>query len=205
MQQGNQRRTTTGAADWIAQQASGACLDSVDIADFADPMTRVLLGGDGSTTLALEALLGVRLEVRVLHQDVMDSARLPEPMGRLLRSDEDATGTVLMRWSQLMDTRGRVVSANYVAVGGPTTPTAEATDPAGIGRLDRPIGHSIRAAGTSQRRDIVTTGTDRWRDGRRCATRSYLMDIAGSRRCFIRESFNPHLVPADLAETERPA
>lgn len=198
MQQGNQRRTTTGAADWIAQQASGACLDAVDIADFADPMTRVLLGGDGSTTLALEALLGVRLEVRVLHQDVMDSVLLPEAVSRLLCRGDD-TETALTRWSQLMDTRGRVVSANYVVVGG------SADDTAGIGRLDRPIGHSIRAAGTSQRRDIVTTGTDRWRDGRRCASRSYLMDIAGGRRCYIRESFNPHLVPADLAETERPA
>ncbi|WP_280464783.1 3-deoxy-7-phosphoheptulonate synthase [Nocardia brasiliensis] len=169
--------------------AIGSTLSHGDaLACFAHPLTRMLLASDGFTTPVLEALLGTALRVRVLRQDEMYAVGVPVLVTEALQvSDEDR---VVVRRSCLVDPNMMTVSVNYVvATSGPAA--------RGVDSLQVPIGYSLIAQGLSQRRQILRIGAARWPDGRRCAAKAYLMTLVEQPLCYIRECFNPDLIPAD--------
>ncbi|MFI2557249.1 hypothetical protein [Nocardia farcinica] len=159
------------------------------IAGFADPLTRVLLAGDGFTMSSLEAILGAPLLVRVRRQIEVPARRLPDHVTDALRVP--GAERVLLRRSALVTADQRLASVNHVvAVRGPATAT-------GLDDVRVPIGAGLIARGVAQRRRILWAGLRRWPDGRPCAARSYLMVVQDRPLCFVRESFDPDLVPPD--------
>lgn len=173
------------------------------VTDFADPLTRMLLASDGFTTPVLEALLGTRLQVRVLRQDLVSAADIPRDISTPLRLG--AGGEVLVRRSCLVDPNLSPVSLNQVIA----APAADGRLRGEITSLTTPIGYSIIGRGVSQRREIVHIGRSTWWYaglGMPCAVKAYVMLINDEPWCYIRECFNPHRVPgAVTAAAARPA
>src|SRR5687768_9322564 len=83
-----------------------------DAACFTDPGTRMLLAGEGLTTPVLEALLGTRLQVRVLRQDLVPVTDVPGEVAALLGLGSG--GEALVRRSCLVDPELSPVSLNQV-------------------------------------------------------------------------------------------
>ncbi|MGQ4601093.1 hypothetical protein [Nocardia sp. R6R-6] len=163
------------------------------IGRFGHPLTRMLLAGDGATMPVLEAMLGTELQVRVLRQDDMVASRLPSSVSEALRVS--GTDRVVVRRSSLVDSDLVTVSVNYVVfVGGPAAEY-------GVDDVRMPIGHNLISRGVSQRRDILRAGLTRWPDGRLCAAKAYVIVLVDRPLCYIRESFNPNVVPPDHAHT----
>lgn len=164
------------------------------VASFADPLTRMLLASDGLTTPVLEALLGTRLQVRVLRQDLVPAADIPADVADLLRPDSG--GDVLVRHSCLVDPDLSPVSLNQVVA---IDPAADGHSRRDLLSLDTPIGHSLLGKGVSQRRQIVHVGRATWRHGELsepCAVKAYVMLIDGKPWCYIRECYNPRYIPS---------
>jgi 3-deoxy-D-arabino-heptulosonate 7-phosphate (DAHP) synthase class II len=164
------------------------------VAHFTDPLTRMLLASDGFTTPVLEALLGTRLQVRVLRQDLVAAADIPADVAGLLRLD--GRGEVLVRRSCMVDPDLSLVSLNQVYAVAPATDSRVFGD---ITSLHTPIGYSLLGRGVSQRRQIVHIGRSTWRYGgvsAPCAVKAYVMLIDDEPWCYIRECFNPKHVPA---------
>ncbi|WP_067678200.1 hypothetical protein [Nocardia miyunensis] len=169
----------------------GGRTDTAGLIDrFHHPATRALLASEGLTTTALERLLAGGLSVRVMRQDEVAARALPaflvDALG--LRAGDRA----LIRHSRLV-TPERTVSINYVAA------VAQPADENGLSDLRTPIGHGLLARGLSQRRRIMWAGTRTWPDGRACAARAYVMSIGDRPVCWIREAFDPAVVPAEHA------
>lgn len=159
---------------------------AADDPGFRHPLTRKLLAYSGYTTPALEAILAAELAVRVVYQTEMGASQLPCAVTDGLNVSRRAR--VLVRRSQLTAAE-LTVSVNYVvSVTGPT-------ETYGLDNSHAPIGRSLISRGVRQQRRILRTGLARWPDGRDCAARSYLL-IVDQPLCYIRESFNPNLVPA---------
>ncbi|MFF0491939.1 3-deoxy-7-phosphoheptulonate synthase [Nocardia sp. NPDC004068] len=162
-----------------------------EIARFGHAMTRMLLAGDGFTMPVLEAILGTELRVRVLRQDDLALDRLPHGVREVLRPA--GADRVVLRRSCLVDAELVTVSVNHVVtVAGPATTY-------GVDDVRTPIGYSLISRGVSQRRRIVRAGLGRWLDGRACATKAYVILLDDRPLCYIRESFNPDIVPAEHA------
>ncbi|MBO0880055.1 MAG: 3-deoxy-7-phosphoheptulonate synthase [Mycobacterium sp.] len=161
------------------------------VAGFASPLTRMLLAGNGLTTPVLEAALGTTLRVRVLRQDSLTVEQMPDGIARnlqLVNGDR-----VVVRRACLVDSEMTLVSVNFVVA---TVGAATAT---GIDRVDIPIGYSLIASGVSQHRHTLRAGLARWPDGRECVAKAYLVMLDDQPVCYIRECFNPSLIPADLS------
>lgn len=172
------------------------------VADFADPLTRMLLVSDGFTTPVLEALLGTRLQVRVLRQDLVPSADIPDDLSALLRLN--GRGEVLVRRSCLVDPDLSPVSSNQVIA---ATPAANGHLNDDITSLTTPIGYSLLGRGVAQRREIVHIGRSTWSYGGRsepCAVKAYVMLIDDEPWCYIRECFNPRHVPCTPTASGQP-
>ncbi|MEW2357117.1 3-deoxy-7-phosphoheptulonate synthase [Spirillospora sp. NPDC029432] len=156
---------------------------------FTDPLTRMLLAGEGLTTPLLEAMLNTRLRVRVLRQEVTGAGTVPAEIAGLLGIGPGEE--VLVRRSSLLDPRSSPVSLNHVV--GRHRPGDPALD------LHTPLGYSVLGRGGSQRRRIVHIGRDVWRRGTKavpCAVKAYLMLIEGEPAFYVRECFNPAHVSA---------
>lgn len=178
-----------GPADVPASGGPGFGTDTAaQIERFHDPNTRALLANTGLTTTALERLLGVELSVRVLRQDESTTAGLPPYItGALELCDTDRA---LIRHSRLLTPDLDVVSINYVVA------AAEPAQTNGIGDLRTPIGHGLIARGMSQYRRVLWAGVRTWPDGRECAAKAYVMVLDERPACYIRESFDPDMVPS---------
>ncbi|MGY2058617.1 3-deoxy-7-phosphoheptulonate synthase [Nocardia gipuzkoensis] len=154
---------------------------------FGHPVTRMLLGSVGFTTPVLAAILGTELDIRVLRQDDIAAGRLPGTVTDALRVS--GADRVIVRRSCLVNADLVTASVNYVvAVRGPAAAS-------GVDDLRVPIGSGLIARGMSQRRHLLRTGVTRWPDGRMCAARSYVMLLGDLPLCYIRESFNPSVIP----------
>jgi 3-deoxy-D-arabino-heptulosonate 7-phosphate (DAHP) synthase class II len=162
------------------------------VAGFASPLTRMLLAGNGLTTPVLEAALDAALQVRVLRQDDVSVEQIPDGIARHLRLAGGDRAVV--RRSCLVDSALTLVSVNFVvaAVGAATAK--------GIDRVDIPIGYSLIAPAISQYRRNLRAGLARWPDGRVCAAKAYLVQLDDQPLCYIRECFNPSLIPPDLSD-----
>jgi chorismate-pyruvate lyase len=164
-----------------------------EIGQFGHPLTRMLLVSDGFTMPALEAILGTELQVRVLRQDDIAASRLPTTVTDALQLS--GTDRVIVRRSCLINSDMVAVSVNHVvAVSGPAAAC-------GVDDVQMPIGYSLISRGVSQRRHILRAGLTRWPDGRLCAAKSYVIVLGDRPLCYIRESFNPAVIPPDHAHT----
>ncbi|KAB2352335.1 3-deoxy-7-phosphoheptulonate synthase [Actinomadura rudentiformis] len=173
-----------------------------DVACFTDPGTRMLLAGGGLTTPVLEALLGTRLQVRVLRQDLVPVTDVPGEVAALLGLG--GGGEALVRRSCLVDPELSPVSLNQVIA---------ATSAAGgrlyddITSLDTPIGYSLIGRHLPQRREILHVGRSTWWHGgvaRPCAVKAYVMLIDDEPWCYIRECYNPRHVPSAVTTVPVP-
>jgi 3-deoxy-D-arabino-heptulosonate 7-phosphate (DAHP) synthase class II len=161
------------------------------VAGFASPLTRMLLTGDGLTTPVLEAALGPALRVRVLRQDSVSAKQIPDGIAGDLRLVSG--NQVVVRRACLVDSGMTPVSVNLVIA------AVNATTAKGIDNVDTPIGYSLIAPGVSQRRRILRAGLARWPDGRECVAKAYIVALDDEPVCYIRECFNPSLIPTDLS------
>ncbi|MFH8409210.1 3-deoxy-7-phosphoheptulonate synthase [Streptomyces sp. NPDC018019] len=171
--------------------------DLGDVARFASPLTRMLLASDGLTTTLLESALATPLRLRVLHQGTAPAAEQDALTRRCLSLGRDEQ--VLVRRSALADAALTPVSLNTVVGLVPDDPalTACLTSPR------TPIGYGLRANGAMRTRRLVEVGVAGWeQDGRirPAVFKSYVV-LDGERPwLFIRELFNPRLVPAEAAD-----
>ncbi|WP_062991037.1 3-deoxy-7-phosphoheptulonate synthase [Nocardia anaemiae] len=169
---------------------SGSRTATQQIARFGDPVTRMLLASDGFTQPRLEAILGTDLQVRVLRQDEIAAEQLPATVADALRLD--GPDRVIVRRSCLINADMVTASVNYVvAVSGPAAA-------AGADDVHVPIGRGLVSRGVSQRRHVLRAGVTRWPDGRLCAAKAYVIMLGDHRPlCYIREIFNPSVVPPE--------
>ncbi|WP_433631249.1 3-deoxy-7-phosphoheptulonate synthase [Nocardia sp. CA-120079] len=171
---------------------SGSRTATQQIARFGDPITRRLLASDGFTQPRLEAILGTDLQVRVLRQDELAAHQLPATVADALRLA--GPDRVIVRRSCLINADMVTASMNYVvAVSGQATA-------AGTDDLHVPIGRGLISRGLSQRRHVLRAGVTRWPDGRLCAAKAYVIMLGDHQPlCYIREIFNPSVVPPEHA------
>ncbi|WP_280317205.1 3-deoxy-7-phosphoheptulonate synthase [Nocardia wallacei] len=171
---------------------SGARSPRDEIAQFAHPLTRMLLASDGFTMPVLEAILRTELQVRVLRQDDVAAARIPAAVTDALQVS--GADRVIVRRSCLIDPDLVTVSVNHVVtVSGPAAAC-------GVDDVQMPIGYTLVSRGVSQRRQVLRAGVARWPDGRLCAAKAYVIVLGDRPLCYIRESFNPDVIPPDCAE-----
>ncbi|MEV2225770.1 3-deoxy-7-phosphoheptulonate synthase [Nocardia vinacea] len=173
---------------------SGSRTATQQIARFGHPLTRMLLASDGFTQPRLEAILGTDLQVRVLRQDELAAEQLPATVADALRLA--GPDRVIVRRSCLINADMVTASVNYVvAVSGPAAA-------AGTDDLHMPIGRGLISRGLSQRRHVLRAGVTRWPDGRLCAAKAYVIMLGDHQPlCYIREIFNPSVVPPEHAPT----
>ncbi|WP_405183565.1 3-deoxy-7-phosphoheptulonate synthase [Nocardia sp. NBC_01377] len=165
-----------------------------EIARFTDPGTRALLASSGFTMPMLEAALDTTLGVRVLRQDCITAAHLPDTICAALQVA--GSDCLVIRRSRLVDRHMRTASINLViGISGPSAA-------AGVDDVGVPIGHSLRARGLTQRRHILRVGLTRWPDGRLSATKAYVIMLGDRPLCYIREAFNPSVIVADHHGTD---
>jgi chorismate-pyruvate lyase len=162
-----------------------AGLRPVPIAAFTSPATRMLLAGDGSTTLLLQAVTRGPVTVRVLCLTTERAADLPPGLRALLELDDHST--VLTRRSVLLDETHRPISSNHVvSPADDDTLRLLAADPT------RPIGLGLIGEGLDHTRRPQATGLAHWDDDHSAAaSKAYLISRGRVPRMFLWERFDP--------------
>nr|WP_202514036.1 MULTISPECIES: hypothetical protein [unclassified Streptomyces] len=165
------------------------------------PETRLLLASDGSTTLLLESLLGFTMTVHVISQEAVDATAIPSGAREVLQLGDDSRA--VRRLSELRAPDGRVVSRNLVAH--PAAESPHLPDAADL----TPLGLRLRALRfPQQHRSLLAHGLTHWDDAAHvpvCAFKEYVIRCADESRIYVRERFNPGLVPvSDAVGTSRP-
>jgi chorismate-pyruvate lyase len=168
----------------------------------------MLLAGDGSTTLLLEALLDTRLTAHVERQERFPAGQLSSAavsaLGLTARgaAARRCGGAAVRRISVLRTPAGAVVSRNTVVF--TTVPvgwSGSTGDPA-------PLGRRLREGRTRQHREILASGTAQWReDGHACpcAYKEYVITCDDGVRLYVHERFSPDRVrPMPVAERSGP-
>ncbi|MFJ9693250.1 hypothetical protein [Kitasatospora sp. NPDC101183] len=153
--------------------------------------TRMLLAGDGSTTLLLQALTGHDLSIRVDAQGDTPADRLPVGIRSALGLAD--TAVVLERRSCLVTPEQEVVSINRVVFDDTARSRMGEPDPV------TPIGLQLRGRQVHQHREQLSTGVMRWRDSLTerwvdSAFKEYVIHYAAGGRAYVHEQFNPHMV-----------
>ncbi|MFI9408066.1 chorismate--pyruvate lyase family protein [Nocardia sp. NPDC052316] len=169
--------------------------DTISVTEFADPSTRTLLAGDGTTTLLLEAILRAPVTVRVREQHLQDAEELPPEIGRALQLPPQCR--VLVRESMLITPDEQPVSYNRAII---TTEPGNPLYPL-IDDRHTPLGRALLAAAIEQHRQILTTGHRHWpfsAEFRAAAAKTYLIHMDGRPRLHLTETYSPDLFPADL-------
>lgn len=155
------------------------------------PSIRMLLAGDGSTTVLLEALTGSRLSVRVDAQGENTSDHLSAQIRAAL--ELPAGARVLERRSCLVTPAQEVVSINLVVL--------DEMARHRVGEPDTlvPIGCQLRDRRISQHREHISSGVAPWPGGGAQAVDSaykeYVIHYANGGRVYVHEHFSPQLVP----------
>lgn len=162
--------------------------------------TRMLLAGDGSTTVLLEALLDCRLTVHVDRQTVRPADRLPPAARAALGLS--AADCAVERTSTLCTPAGAVVSRNTVVF------TAPPAGWSGSAQDLAPLGRRLRERRTRQHREILSFGTAAWPDGdgrqRVCVYKEYVITCDDGRQLYVHERFSPdHVRPPAVSGPEQ--
>jgi 3-deoxy-7-phosphoheptulonate synthase len=158
---------------------------------FLAPATRMLLSADGSTTALLQALISGPLTVRVLGQSVTQARYVPENARHALLLGEDAQ--VLDRRSALVDEELRTVSVNHVV-----TLHAPQSQLGGIASGTSAIGPQLSKHRVEHHRELIACGVGLWPEAPEplaAAVKAYVIYSGGAPLIFIRETFNPAIVP----------
>ena len=153
--------------------------------------TRMLLESEGSTTVLLESLIGVKVAVEVERQEATVAAELSDEAREALGlSISDA---VVMRHSRLVLPGSAVVSVNRVAFRPEAVPWLMRTQSI----EDIPIGHQLRGRRSLQYRTMLANGVTRWPlddDPEACAYKKYVIHCADGAEMYVHERFNPRFV-----------
>ncbi|MDP9850464.1 chorismate pyruvate-lyase family protein [Streptosporangium lutulentum] len=154
----------------------------------------MVLEQDGSTTRILSALVGVRLQLRTLTQDLAPSAQALPQKTRVALS-LSAHQKVVVRTSELRTPVGLVVSRNRVIMVGSHPMIGEI-----IARPDHPLGLVLRAHQVEQHRQLLDAGIRAvsWEADEKAVIsmwRSYFISIDGKPVLWIEEMFCPRFVP----------
>ncbi|MEV5597400.1 hypothetical protein [Streptomyces sp. NPDC052496] len=151
--------------------------------------TRILLTGDGATTVMLEALLDVPLRVRVVDQRVVDTAAVPPAIRRALAAER--MPRLLERLSELVDPVGRPVSRNrVVSAVAATGQLPPPTDPT-------PLGMRLREERRALHRELLRCGVAHTPEAPhfgRCAFKEYVIRSPDRYPVYVAERFNPAVV-----------
>lgn len=179
-----------------------AGLQPVPVNRFSSPLTRMLLAGNGSTTLLLQALTGGSISASVRSVRARPIGHLPDRSPALLQLAPGATAFV--RRSLLLDQHGRPVSRNEVII--------PADNP--IGRclaedLTRPIGLNLIANFTYHVRELLVTGLAPWDAApfgarREASSKAYLIHASGRPLMLIWEIYNPEVVSPTTTQRGEP-
>lgn len=162
------------------------------IAEFTSSRTRMLLAGDGLTTVLLEAAARAPLHVRITHTARLSAHALDDPGPRTALGLE-AGQPCLLRRTRLVTPAGVPVSANVVVAAADRDADVDAVMPA-----PQPLGYALAGRGRRLERRLLHVGRVAWPEApdRTCASKTYLMCHAGGPLVFVREMFNPAYFPA---------
>jgi hypothetical protein len=150
-------------------------------------VTRMLLYGDGSTTLLLQQIAGTNIVADVLPTRTIEAGEL-----RIFREifHDSAIGTLRVRHTRLRDAAGNVISENLITYREVDEPTL--IPPDGV-----PFGIHIRRLGAFERRRIFVTGVTCHPFGlfpAAAAARVYEIEFSTHQSVLVHEVFNPALV-----------
>jgi chorismate-pyruvate lyase len=151
--------------------------------------TRMLLESEGSTTVLLESLIGVQVEVRVDRQEPTTAASLSDEARDSLRLSPSES--VVLRRSRLVLPDAGVVSVNRVAFRPDAVPWLMQSIE------DAPIGHQLRGRRSLQYRTMLANGLSDWPLGavtEPCAYKKYVIHCADGAEMYVHERFNPEFV-----------
>ena len=171
---------------------SGDRLRPVSHTAFRESVTRMLLSSDGSTTRLLEATVGP-LSLRVLHQAVGTAAHCPDTIRTALGLGPEAQ--IINRCSALVDADSRPVSLNHVVA--PFVPHSRLGDI--VSGTAAGIGPELARQHVEHRRELLACGLALWPDTpgpRLAAAKVYVIRQGEERLMYIREMFNPDVIPA---------
>lgn len=155
--------------------------------------TRMLLAADGSTTALLEALLRAPLTAVVDRQETYTATSVPTRLRDKLRTARG--GGYVHRHSRLLTPAEQVVSINLVLL---PRQEADALIPPG----QRPLGRHLTGNRLTAGREPLGRFTAHWppRAGAEpCVGKDYLIHLRSGARIYVRELFNPILVPISLS------
>jgi 3-deoxy-7-phosphoheptulonate synthase len=174
------------------RDGAGYRLRPVSHSAFRESVTRMLLSSDGSTTRLLEATVGP-LRLRVLHQAVGTAAHSSETIRTALGLAPEAQ--IINRCSALVDADSRPVSLNHVVA--PFVPHSRLGDI--VSGTAAGIGPELARQNVEHRRELLACGLARWPDTpgpRPAAAKVYVIWQGEERLMYIREMFNPDVIPA---------
>ncbi|MGK8557466.1 hypothetical protein [Nocardia gipuzkoensis] len=150
-------------------------------------VTRMLLYGDGSTTVLLQQIAGSIIVADVLPSRTVDALEL-----RVFREvfRDPAISTLRVRHTRLQDAAGKVISENLITY-------QEADESTLIPPHGVPFGIHIRLIGAFERRRIFVTGVTRRPFGifpAGAAARVYEIAFSTHQHVVVHEVFNPAVV-----------
>ncbi|MFI1386392.1 hypothetical protein [Embleya sp. NPDC020886] len=158
------------------------------IARFASPATRMLLAGDGLTTVLLQAALREPLDIRAdsIEQTHANALGDTEAVSALRLPGQQPCWS---RHSRLLTPDGATISLNRVVA-----PTAR--DPrmdAAMADPEQPLGFALSRAGLTTVRQLHSVGRVRWPagPGRLCVFKTYTMHGPGGVLAFVHERYSP--------------
>ncbi|MFF4223834.1 hypothetical protein ACFYZH_13370 [Streptomyces abikoensis] len=159
--------------------------------DFRSPVTRILLASDGLTTVLLQALTQAALTPRVDGVETTPGRQVEAAARGLLALAAD--DECLVRRTCLVSRDGEVVSVNIVVARAGKDQRVDAA----MRDRTRPIGFAFAAAGLPMSRRINRTGLTRWPQtpATHCAFKDYTLNAADKPWAYIRELFNPRVIP----------
>ncbi|MET8112901.1 hypothetical protein [Streptomyces prasinus] len=162
------------------------------ITEFTSSRTRMLLAGDGLTTVLLEAAARAPLHVRITHVARLSAHALDDPAPRAALELE-AGRPCLLRRTRLVTPAGVPVSANVVVAAAGRDTDVDAVMPA-----PHPLGYALAGRGRRLERRLLHVGRAAWPEApdRICASKTYVMCHAGEPLVFVREMFSPAYFPA---------
>ncbi|WP_216899719.1 hypothetical protein [Nocardia alni] len=152
-------------------------------------MTRVMLEGDGSTTLMLQTLIGSKLRAETLPSEAdCVSDRVSVYLSAVFRGDEYPD--LAIRRSRLFDGFDNLVSENIIVY-------RRSDRDVLIPRDDTPFGVHTRDSGMYERRRMLAHGVTGKRFGmlpEGAPGRAYEIEFSSGEKVLVNEVFNPGVI-----------
>ncbi len=154
-------------------------------------LTRMMLEGDGSTTLMLQTLIGSKLHAETLPSEAdRVSDRVSAYLSLVFRVDEYPA--LAVRRSRLFDRFDHPVSENIIVYRRSDRETL-------IPRDNTPFGVHTRDSGMYERRRVLACGVTGKQFGilpEGAPGRAYEIEFSSGQKVLVNEAFNPGLIPS---------